>query len=130
MHLHDTLRHNMMGLIPAALTTTSRLLFYTGTQPSKTAVPTGTLLGTFTLASGVGSDTGGVFTFTNPAGITWAATGTPGYWRMIDGTTDDGTHTQLQGSAGVGSGEYNFSSTTASGGTGTISSATLTEGNV
>jgi hypothetical protein len=129
MNLNNTLRHNMMGQIPTALTTTSRCLIYTGSAPLKTASPTGTLLGTFTGASGVGSDTAGVFTFTNPANITWVATGTPGYGRWIDGTTDDGTHTQIQFTCGVGSGELNFGSAVSSGGTGTITAMTITEGN-
>ena len=58
-----------------------------------------------------------------------AAAGTPGYYRVIDGTTDDGTHTQIQGSCGVGSGDINFSSTIASGGTVAITSLVYTEGN-
>jgi hypothetical protein len=129
MNLNNTLRHNMMGQITTSLTTTSRLLVYTGSAPSKTAAPTGTLLGTWTLASTPGTDTNGVYTFTAPANITFVAAGTPGYFRMIDGSTDDGTHTQIQGTAGVGSGELNFASAAASGGTGTITSMTITEGN-
>lgn len=128
-NLKDTLRNTMMGNITTALTTTSRLLIYTGTAPTKTTAPTGTLLATFTLASTPGTATGGVYTFTAPSNVTAAASGTPGYWRMIDGTTDDGTHTQIQGSAGVGSGELNFASTIASGGTVSITSFTITEGN-
>lgn len=58
-----------------------------------------------------------------------AASGTPGYYRIIDGTTDDGTHTQVQGSCGVGSGDINFSSTIASGGTVAITSLAYTDGN-
>jgi hypothetical protein len=119
----------MMGQLTTSLTTTSRMLIYTGTQPSKTAAPTGTLLATFTLAATPGTDTAGVYTFTLPANVTGAASGTPGYGRMIDGTTDDGTHTQDQFSCGVGSGEMNFSSTIASGGTVSITSMSITEGN-
>jgi hypothetical protein len=129
MKLHNTLRHDMNGLITTALTTTSRLKVYTGSEPSKTASPTGTLLATFTLASTPGTDTGGVYTFTNPSNVTGAADGTPGYFRMIDGTTDDGTHTQIQGTCGVGSGELNFASTIVTGGTVSITSMTITNGN-
>lgn len=128
-NLNNTLRTNMMSQITTSLTTTSRLLVYTGSAPSKTASPTGTLLATFTLAATPGSASGGVYTFTNPSNVTGAASGTPGYFRMIDGTTDDGTHTQIQGTSAVGSGELNFSSTIASGGTVSISSFTITEGN-
>lgn len=129
MNLNNTLRHNMMGQISTSLTTTSRMLVYTGSAPSKTATPTGTLLGTWTLSSTPGTDSAGVYTFTNPSNITFAASGTPGYGRMIDGTTDDGTHTQIQFTCGVGSGELNFASAASSGGTGTISSLAITEGN-
>src|SRR5215813_1859357 len=116
MNLHNTLRTNMLTQITTALTTTSRMLVYTGTAPSKTAAPTGTLLATFTLAATPGTGAAGVYTFTNPANVTGAAAGTPGYGRMIDGATDDGTHTQIQFSCGVGTGELNFSSTITSGG--------------
>ncbi len=127
--LKTALRTTIMTAIVTALTATSRLLFYTGSAPALTATPTGTLLATFTLSATAGTVTTGVLTFTNPSNVTGAASGTPGYWRMIDGSTDDGTHTQVQGTAGVGSGEFNFASTIASGGTVSITSAVMTEGN-
>lgn len=99
--LNDTLRNNMLGQISTSLTTTSRLLVYTGAAPSKTAAPTGTLLATFTLSSTPGSASAGTYTVTAPANVTGAASGTPGYYRCIDGTVDNGSHTQIQGSAGV-----------------------------
>lgn len=122
------LRTTIVGTIPTALTTTSRLLVYTGSAPALTASPTGTLLVTFTLASGVGTTSAGVLTFSAISNATAAASGTPGYFRMIDGTTDDGTHTEIQGTSGVSSGELSWSSTIASGGTCSISSITITEG--
>ena len=105
-----SLRNSNMTNIVTALTGASRLLFYTGSAPANTASPTGTLLATFTLAGTAGTVSGGVLTFNAISNVTGAASGTPGYFRMIDGTTDDGTHTQVQGTAGVGSGEFNFSS--------------------
>ncbi len=64
------------------------------------------------------------------SGVT-GTTGTPNFFRMIDGATDDGTHTQVQGTAGVSSGELSFASPIASGGTVSITaSMTITEGNV
>ena len=128
-NLGNTLRTNMMSQIATVLGATSRLLIYTGSAPAKTSAPTGTLLATFTLASTAGTATAGVFTFTAPGNVTGAASGTPGYARFIDGTIDDGTHTDIQCSCGVGSGELNFSSTIASGGTVSITSFTITEGN-
>jgi len=126
--LKTSLRTTIMNTIPTALTTTSRLLVYTGSAPANTAAPTGLLLATFTLASGVGTVSSGVLTFSAISSVTAGNGGTPGYYRMIDGTTDDGTHTQVQGSAGVGSGDLSFTSTITSGGTVSITSITMTEG--
>jgi hypothetical protein len=125
-----SIRNTRLGDVISALGATARLLVYTGTEPALTASPTGTLLCTFTLANPVGpAASGGVATWTNPSNVTAAASGTPGYYRVIDGSTDDGTHTQVQGSAGVGSGDLNFGSTIASGGTVSITSIAYTEGN-
>lgn len=124
-----SLRNANMQNIVTALTATSRLLFYTGSQPANTASPTGTLLATFSIASTAGTVSGGVLTFNSISNVTGAASGTPGYFRMIDGTVDDGTHTQIQGTAGVGSGEFNFSSTVASSGTVSITSISIQDGN-
>lgn len=129
MNYHNTLRTNMIGQVTTSLTTTSRLRVYTGTAPTKTVTPSGTLLATFTLSATPGTATTGVYTFTNPANVTGAADGTPGYFRMIDGTTDDGTHTQIQGTCGVGSGELNFASAIVTGATVSITSMAITSGN-
>lgn len=129
-NLHNTLRNNMVSQFTSAITSTSRIKVYTGSAPTKTTSPTGTLLATLTCSATAGTASGGVYTFNSITSDTSAAaSGTPGYFRVIDGTTDDGTHTQIQGSCGVGSGELNFSSTIASGGTVAISSLTFTEGN-
>lgn len=129
-NLKDSIRTTMVGAISTSITTTSRLKVYTGSAPSKTASPTGTLLATLTPAATFGSSSVGVLTAGAIASDTSAAaSGTPGYYRIIDGTTDDGTHTQVQGSCGVGSGDINFSSTIASGGTVAITSLTYTDGN-
>jgi hypothetical protein len=128
--IKDTTRATMMTAISTAVTTTSRLKIYTGSAPSKTASPTGTLLATLTPASTFATASGGVLTCGAIASDTnAAAAGTPGYYRVIDGTTDDGTHTQIQGSCGVGSGDINFSSLIAAGGTVAITSLVYTEGN-
>lgn len=128
--LKDTTRATCMTAIVTAVTGTSRLKVYTGSAPSKTASPTGTLLATLTPNVTFGTVSGGVLTCNAIASDTnAAAAGTPGYYRVIDGTTDDGTHTQLQGSAAVGSGDLNFGSNVALGGTVSISSLTYTEGN-
>lgn len=127
--LKDAIRTTFVGAIVTAVTTTSRILIYTGSAPSKTATPTGTLLATLTPSATFGTTATGVLTANTITSATAAASGTPGYYRIIDGTTDDGTHTEIQGSAGVGSGDLNFSSTIASGGTVAITSLTYTDGN-
>lgn len=128
--LKDTTRATMMGAISTAVTTTSRIKIYSGSAPAKTASPTGTLLATLTPSATFATASGGVLTAGAITSDTAsAASGTPGYYRVIDGTTDDGTHTQIQGSCGVGSGDINFSSTIASGGTTAITSLVYTEGN-
>lgn len=124
--LKDTTRASMLGAIVSAIGASGHLLIYTGSAPAKTAAPTGTLLATFVLASTPGTVSGGVLTMANVTSVTGSASGTPGYYRCIDGATDDGTHTQIQGSAGVGSGDINFASTIASGGTVGITNASWT----
>jgi hypothetical protein len=119
----------MVGAISTSIGASGHIKIYTGSAPSKTASPTGTLLSTLACNSTFGASATGVLTanaIVNDSSA--AASGTPGYYRIIDGTTDDGTHTQVQGSAGVGSGDINFSSTIASGGTVSITSLTYTEG--
>jgi hypothetical protein len=128
--LKDSIRTTMVGAISTSIGATSRVKIYTGSAPAKTAAPTGTLLSTLTPAATFGSSATGVLTAGAIANDTSAAaSGTPGYYRIIDGTVDDGTHTQIQGSAAVGSGDLNFSSTIASGGTVSITSLTYTDGN-
>lgn len=128
--IKDSVRSTMMSDIVTAITSTSRIKVYTGAEPSKTASPSGTLLATLTPNATFGTVTNGVLTANAITSDTnAAASGTPGYYRVIDGTTDDGTHTIIQGPAGVGSGELNFSSTIAAGGTVSITSLTYTEGN-
>ncbi len=134
MQFKTSLRTTRVTDIVTGLGATSRLLVYdaTGAIPSPTQSPTvngGVLLATFTLANPAGTVTSGVLTFSAISNVTGAATGTPHFFRMIDGTTDDGTHTQVQGTSGVGTGELSFASTIANGGTVSISSIVITEGN-
>jgi hypothetical protein len=129
-NIKDTTRATMMGAISTAVTTTSKIKIYSGSAPTKTTSPTGTLLATLTPAATFATASGGVLTAGAIASDTSAAAaGTPGYYRVIDGATDDGTHTQIQGSCGVGSGDINFSSAIALGGTVAITSLVYTEGN-
>jgi hypothetical protein len=100
--LKDTTRATAMTGIVTAITATSRIKCYTGTAPSKTAAPTGTILTTLTPSATFGTVSSGVLTANSIANDTSAAnSGTPGYYRVIDGTTDDGTHTQVQGPCNI-----------------------------
>ena len=130
-NLKDTIRTTMVGAIPTSIGATSRIKIYSGSAPSKTASPTGTLLATLTPnATFSAAGAAGVQTCNAIANDTnAAATGTPGYGRVIDGTVDDGTHTQLQVTCAIGSGEINFSSGIVAGGTVSITALSLTDGN-
>jgi len=130
-NLKDTVRATMMGAIPTSVGASGHLFIYSGTAPSKTTAPTGTsaITAGIPLNSTMGTVSVGTLTLSGtPLSGTATASITPGYYRVTDGGTDDGTHTQIQGSCGVGSGDINFSSTISSGGTVTISSLTWTEG--
>jgi hypothetical protein len=128
-NLKDSIRQTEMAAIPTSIGASGHLLIYTGSAPSKTAGPTGTLLATLPLSSTAATASGGVLTYNAITSASAAASGTPGYYRQIDGATDDGTHTQVQGSSGVSSGDISFPSTIASGGTTGVSSLVYTEGN-
>jgi hypothetical protein len=129
-NLKDTTRNTMMAAIVASIGATSRIKIYSGAAPAKTAAPTGLLLATLTPNAVFGTVTAGVLTCNAINPDTNAPNGgTPGYYRVIDGTVDDGSHTQIQGSAGVGSGDINFSSLISAGGTVNISLLSYTDGN-
>jgi hypothetical protein len=125
----NTIRNNRMTQVVNSIGSSGSLLIYTGTEPAKTSAPTGTLLATFALANPAGTVSAGVLTFTLPANVSAVASGTPGWFRMIDGSVDDGTHTHVQGLAGVGSGDLDFNAALSIGGAVSITSMTITEGN-
>jgi len=126
----DTLRNSRLDAITTAVGATGYLKAYTGSAPSKTASPTGTLLVSMAVANPLASaSSGGVLTFSAISAGTGVATGTPGYVRLTNSNTDDGTHTVVQYSAGIGSGEMSFSGQVNTSGSVTVNSITHTEGN-
>ncbi len=136
--LNATCRAAEMTSINSVASTAAHLFIYSGTAPAKTASPTGTSAITAGIALSnpaftQGTDGTDANTKLTLAGVpltgTATASITPGWYRITIGGTDDGTHTLLQGSAGVGSGDLNFSSTIASGGTVSITGLTYVEGN-
>jgi len=137
--LNATSRAAEMTSINTVASTTAHLFIYSGTQPTKTTSPTGTSAITAGIplsnpAFTQGTDGTDANTKLTLAGVPLSGTATasitPGWYRITFGGTDDGAHTVLQGSSGVGSGDLNFSSSISSGGTISISSLTYTEGNV
>lgn len=115
--------------------TTAFIWIFTGSGPGKTSnvfnSNTGTLLVKLACANPLGSASSlGVLTLGAITNGTAVGTGTPGYFRLCtDSTTTDGSTVIVEGTCAVGSGELNFASTIASGGTVSISSFTITEGN-
>lgn len=135
-NLKASIRATMMGAIPTSVGASGHLFIYSGSAPSKTASPTGTsaITAGIVLNSTMGTTGGTEGAVLTLSGVTLTGTATasitPQYYRITDGGTDDGTHTQIQGSCGVGSGDLNFASSITSGGTISITSMTWTEGNI
>lgn len=125
-----SLRTTRMDDVTAAASTTAYLKVYTGSAPALTAAPTGTLLVSIPLPNPIAAGaSSGVLTFSAVSDATGAATGTPGYVRLTNSNTDDGTHTIANFTAAIGSLECNFSGQVFSGGTVTTTSFVITEGN-
>jgi hypothetical protein len=130
----DSLRDARMDAITTALGTTPYLEIFTGSQPGKTSnvfnADTGTKLSSNAMSNPAGGATvNGVLTFGAIGSATASASGTPGYYRKKTAAGGAASTVIEEGPAGVGSGELNFNSTIASGGTVSITSDTLTEGN-
>ncbi len=129
MQLTTTLRGTRLAVVKTAFdsggASTGKLKVYTGAAPGIANGASGTLLGTYTGCS-LTSPSGGASTLACPS--TTASGGsasTPGYYRL----TDSSDVVVVEGTAGVGSGELNYSSTISSGQTLNAISGTLTEGN-
>lgn len=130
----DVVRNSRMSAITTALGTTAALEIFTGSPPGKTSgtfnADTGTKLASLTMSNPVaGSPSAGLLTFSSIASATALATGTPGYFRMKTAANGAAATVIVEGDAGVGSGSLNFNSSIVSGGTVSITSATITEGN-
>lgn len=124
MQFTTTLRNNRLTEISTALGAGGTLKVYTGTAPGVANAATGTLLCTLTALT-LGAASGGTMTVSATNDTNAAASGTPGYYRMLTSAAA----AVVEGTAGVGSGELNFNATVSAGGTVSLSSGTLTEGN-
>lgn len=129
VRLSTAVRNAALDEITAAIGTSGFLRIYNGTQPANpgTALSGNTLLAELPLSStAAGAASGGVLTFsaiTDEASApatgtqTWASLVTSGGTRVVDM------------SCGNGSGDLNLSGTITSGGTVSVSSLTITDGN-
>lgn len=131
LRYNATLRNAHATAIATEAGTGAQIKLYTGTQPASVATaPSGTLLGTLTVAGTFGTAAGGVLTFGTVTSDTSAdAGGTAGWFRVMK---SDGTTGVLDGNitATGGGGDMTLNTVTiTSGGTIAITSGTITVGN-
>jgi hypothetical protein len=124
MQFTTAVRNARLSAISTQLGAGGTMKAYTGSSPGVGNAATGTLLATLTAVT-CGSPSAGAMAITATADPSEAASGTPGYARLA---TSGGTAI-ADLTAAVGSGEANFSANPALGGTLTLSSCTITEGN-
>lgn len=127
-------RDARLDQITSALGTTAYLEIFTGSAPGKTSgtfnADTGTKLASLAMSNPVApASSGGVLTFSAITSAAALASGTPGYYRKKTAQSGAASTVIEEGTAGVGSGELNFNASITSGGTVSITSDTLTEGN-
>lgn len=128
LQFQEALRNARLDLIESDIGVSPLLKVFTGTPPAATTdADTGTQLANMTLPSDwMGAAAAGA----KAKAGTWQdlsgdAAGTPGYFRIY---TSGGT-CKIQGTCGVGSGDLSFDATISLGGSVTINTFTLTEGN-
>jgi hypothetical protein len=124
MQFTTTLRTARAGQIASTIGSGGTIVIYTGSAPGVANSPTGTLLCTLTGLT-FPSASSGAQTFTATADSSAAASGTPGYGRL----KTSGGAAVVEFACAVGSGEGNFNTTVSLGGTVTLSSGTITDGN-
>ncbi len=89
----------------------------------------GTKLASLALSNPAGTTSNGVLTFSTITSAAALATGSPLSFRIKTAQSGNASTVIIEGDAAVGSGSLNFNSTIANGGTVSITSATITEGN-
>lgn len=128
------LRNTRQAAITTAAGTTPYLEIFTGSPAGKTSgtfnSDTGTKLASLPCSNPLGSaPASGVLTFSAITSEAALASGTPGYARLKTAQNGAASTVIIEMDAAVGSGSLNFNSTISSGGTVSITSATITEGN-
>jgi hypothetical protein len=130
----DAVRNGRLNNVTSALGTAAYLEIFTGAPAGKTTgvfnADPGTKLASLPLSNPTAPNaSAGVMTFSAITSETALASGTPASARFKTAASGGTGTVILEIDAGVGSGSLNFSSTIASGGTVSITSATITEGN-
>ncbi len=118
-----------LDAIETTISTTAKLLIYTGSVPATCATgATGSLLATLTLPSDwLAAASSGVKAKAGTWSGTASGSGTAGYFRI---TANDGTTVGLQGTCGEGSGDLSLDNTDiAIGQTITVSTFSITAAN-
>jgi hypothetical protein len=130
----DAVRNTRLNAITTALSTTAYLEVFTGAPAGKTGgtfnADPGTKLASLACSNPVaGSASAGLLTFSSITSGTGLASGTPASFRLKTAASGSPSTVIVEGDAAVGSGSLNFASAISNGGTVSISSATITEGN-
>lgn len=130
----DAVRNTRLNAITTAAGTTAVIEVFTGAPAGKSAgvfnADPGTKLCSLPLSNPIaGSASGGLLTFSSITSATGLAAGTPASFRLKTAASGAPSTVIIEGDAAVGSGSLNFASAVSSGGTVSISSATITEGN-
>lgn len=121
----SVLRTDQVGQIQTAVSTSGTFLIYTGTQPANCATgASGTLLCTITLPSTFLTSSAGVTTIAGTWSANAGASGTAGYFRILDGSSV----CHVQGTCGLTSGfDLNLNNTSiTSGQTCSVTAFTVT----
>lgn len=123
-----------MATIVTAISTAGFLEIFTAAPQGKTSgtfnADAGTKLASLALSNPAGpAASAGLLTFSTITSATALATGTPASFRIKTAASGAPSTVIVEGDAGVGTGSLNFNSSIVSGGTVSITSATLLEGN-
>jgi hypothetical protein len=130
----DATRNTRLDALTTALGTAAYLEIFTGAPAGKTSgtfnADPGTKLASLACSNPTApGSSAGLLTFSAITSGTGLASGTPASFRFKTAASGAVSTVIIEGDAAVGSGSLNFSSTIASGGTVSITSATITEGN-
>jgi hypothetical protein len=130
----DTIRNSRMATIVTAAGSTAVIEIFSGAESGKTSgtfnADPGTKLASLPLSNPIaGSASAGLLTFSTITSATGLASGTPASARIKTVASGAPSTVVAELDCAVGSGSLNFASAISSGGTVSISSATLDEGN-